>query len=68
MCTITKKTIAKKDLTPGKTIIVYTTAENTPLRLTVTDTLKFTYVGQPKETQPCVFVDASKTFQNFIGS
>ena len=51
---------------PGK-VIVYTTAENTSLRLTVTDTLKFSYMGQPKETQACVFIDASKSFQNFIG-
>lgn len=63
-----KKTIAKtKDFTAGKKIIVYTTAENTGYRLTATDTLQFTYMGQPKETQPCVFVDPSKTFQTFIG-
>ena len=24
-------------------------------------------MGQPKETQPCVFIDPSKTFQTFIG-
>ena len=63
-----KKTISKtKDFTSGKKIIVYTTAENTNYRLTPTDTLQFTYMGQPKETQPCVFIDASKTFQTFIG-
>ena len=50
-----------------KKIIVYTTAQNTNNRLTSTDTLQFTYMGQPKETQPCVFIDPSKTFQTFIG-
>ncbi len=51
----------------GKKIIVYTTAENTANRLTATDTLHFTYMGQPKETQPCVFIDPTKIFQDFIG-
>jgi glucosylceramidase len=50
-----------------KKIIVYTTAEKTNLRLTPTDTLQFTFMGQPKETQACVFVDPSKTFQTFVG-
>ncbi len=53
--------------TSGKKIIVYTTAENTNNRLTVTDNLQFKNVGQPKETQVCVFVDPSKTFQSFFG-
>ena len=61
-----KKIISNtKDL--GKKIMVYTTAEKTGYRLSPTDTLQFTYMGQPKETQPCVFIDASKTFQTFIG-
>ena len=50
-----------------KKIIVYTTAEKTNLRLSPTDTLQFSQMGQPKETQPCVFIDPSKTFQTFIG-
>ena len=50
-----------------KKIIVYTTAEKTSFRLSPTDTLQFTFMGQPKETQPCVFVDPSKTFQTFVG-
>lgn len=50
-----------------KKVVVYTTAENTKLRLTVTETVGFVDFGQPKETQPCVFVDPSKTFQTFIG-
>ena len=48
-------------------VVVYTTAENTKLRLSLTETVQFTDFGQPKETQPCVFIDPSKTFQTFIG-
>ncbi len=51
----------------AKKIVVYTTAENTDLRLSVTDTLSFVDFGQPLETQPCVFVDPAKTFQTFVG-
>ena len=51
----------------AKKIVVYTTADNTKYRITATDTLFLTYFGQPLETQPCVFVDPSKTFQTIIG-
>jgi glucosylceramidase len=51
----------------GREVIVYTTAENTSYRLTPTDTLTFTDFGQPLETQACIFVDPSHTFQTFIG-
>jgi len=47
--------------------IVYTTAENTNLRLSRTDSLSFADFGQPLETQPCVFVDPSQTFQEYVG-
>lgn len=50
-----------------KKVVVCTTAENTNLRLSFTDTLKFTKFGQPLETQPCVFVDPSKKFQTLVG-
>ncbi len=51
----------------GKKLVVYTTADSTALRLTPTDTLSFTRMGQPKETQFCVFVNPVKTYQSFIG-
>lgn len=57
----------KKISVTGQKVIVYTTAEKTNLRLTATDTLQFSDMGQPKETQVCVFVDPSKTFQGMIG-
>ncbi|HUZ61468.1 MAG TPA: glycoside hydrolase family 30 protein [Hanamia sp.] len=50
-----------------KQIIVYTTAENTDFRLTPTDTLHFKDFGQPVETQICIFVDPTKTFQTMMG-
>lgn len=51
----------------GKKIVVYTTAENSKLRISQTETLQFVAFGQPKETQPCVFIDPTKTFQTFVG-
>jgi glucosylceramidase len=53
--------------TEGKSVYVYTTAEKTDNRLSQTGTLAFKTFGQPMETQPCIFVDPSKTFQTLIG-
>jgi len=50
-----------------KKVVVYTTAENTKLRISQTETVQFVDFGQPKETQPCVFIDPSKTFQTLVG-
>ena len=51
----------------GKKVRVFTTAENTNYRITQTDSLKLTEFGQPLETQPCVFIDPTRSFQTFIG-
>jgi len=51
----------------GKQILVYTTADSTDYRMSQTATLQFSDFGQPFETQPCVFVDPTKTFQTFLG-
>ena len=51
----------------GKKISVYTTADSTEYRLSPMGTLSFKDMGQPFETQICVFVDPSKTFQTFLG-
>lgn len=51
----------------GKEVAVYTTAENSSLRLTATEKLAFKPLKQPLETQICVFVDPAKTFQTIIG-
>src|SRR6266850_4081986 len=51
----------------GREIAVYTTADKTNHRLSPTDTLTFKHLGQPLETQICVFVDPAKTFQTILG-
>src|SRR5450631_844177 len=53
--------------TEGKKVIVYTTADSTNLRLSITDTLSFKDLPQPLETDVCVFVDPSKSFQSLLG-
>jgi len=51
----------------GKQVRVYTTADKTDHRISLTDTISFKSVGQPKETQICVFVDPTRQFQTFLG-
>jgi glucosylceramidase len=63
--TVTLK--AKPFNAAGKKVIVYTTADSTSYRLSLTDTVTFNHMGQPFETQVCVFVDPSKTFQTILG-
>jgi glucosylceramidase len=50
-----------------KEITVYTTADKTDHRITATDKLTFKHMGQPLETQVCVFVDPTKKAQTIIG-
>src|SRR5262245_11505949 len=63
----TKATGQKRFNVAGKKVTVYTTADNTNQRISATDTLSFKRVGQPKETQICVFVDPGTEFQTFLG-
>ena len=58
-----KKTIVSKT----KEISVYTTADSTNLRLTLTDKLYFTAAEQPVEREISVFVAPQKIFQTFMG-
>ncbi len=51
----------------GNKVQVYTTAENTKLRLSKTGELTFTDSKQPLETEFSVFVEPSKTFQSILG-
>ncbi len=53
--------------TTNKKVLVYITADKTDYRITLTDTLHFSHMGQPLETQVCVFVDPSQKFQKLIG-
>jgi glucosylceramidase len=58
---------SKSFSTKGKKVTVYTTAEKSEYRISATDTLSFKPLGQPLETQVCVFVDPARTFQTFLG-
>lgn len=51
----------------SQSAVVYTTAEKTDLKIKETARPAFVKATQPLEKEPCVFVDASKTFQEFIG-
>ncbi|MDB4871326.1 MAG: glycosyl hydrolase, partial [Gemmatimonadales bacterium] len=51
----------------GRQVAVYTTADKTNFRLSPTETVTFKPMGQPLETQVCVFVDPSKRSQTFMG-
>ena len=53
--------------TKNKKITVYTTAENSNLKLTYTDNLVFSASKQPLETETSIFVEPSKKFQKFMG-
>ena len=46
---------------------VYTTAENTTLRLTQSETYNFVESTQPLETEVAIFVNPNKEFQEFLG-
>lgn len=53
--------------TEGKKVTVYLTADSNNYRLTAIDTVEFKEMGQPVETQICVFVDPGKKYQSFFG-
>jgi glucosylceramidase len=58
-----KKAFSVKD----KTVTVYTTADSSNFRLSLTDKLTFKELAQPNEGEISVFVEPNKTFQTFIG-
>jgi glucosylceramidase len=51
----------------NKQVTVYTTAEDSKLRLSNNGTLSFHAMPQPLETDVCIFVDPAKSFQTLIG-
>ncbi len=61
------QTTGKPFSAANKKVIVYTTADKTDYRISLTDTLHFAPLAQPVETQVCVFVDPSAKFQKLIG-
>jgi len=46
---------------------VYTTAHNSELKLTLTDTISFSDFKQPLETEIDIVIDPQKEFQEFVG-
>ncbi|WP_405608237.1 glycoside hydrolase family 30 protein [Polaribacter sp. Asnod1-A03] len=76
-CNVSKKEeTVNVDIKPDKSqiksflsqkITVYTTAENTSLRLSKTNEIVFKPSNQPTETDISVFVNTNKTFQKFLG-
>src|SRR5881394_3802101 len=60
-------TVEKQYTAKGKTVVVYTTADNTNLRLTKTDDVSFKDLKQPFEVETCIFVNPNKKFQTFLG-
>jgi glucosylceramidase len=50
-----------------KKATVYTTASKTDMRIAKNGELSFSELKQPFESDPCVFVDASKSFQTMLG-
>lgn len=51
----------------AREVAVHTTAAGTDYRLTPTGTVAFQPMGQPLETQICVFVDPTKRAQTILG-
>lgn len=51
----------------NKKINIFTTAENSDLKLTKTDELEFKKSTQPSEGEVSIFINPNKTFQKFIG-
>jgi glucosylceramidase len=65
-----QKTVGEKPIqfsTEGKKVAVYTTAQATSERLSLTATTEFKAASQPLEVEVAVFVDPEKTFQTFLG-
>lgn len=50
-----------------RSVTIYTTAENTDLRLTETDKKSFENASQPLESEVSIFVNPNKRFQEFWG-
>lgn len=53
--------------TNNKTVKVYTTADSSSLRISLTETLTFTDLKQPVETETCIFTDPARTYQTVLG-
>ncbi|MDA3862188.1 MAG: glycoside hydrolase family 30 protein [Melioribacteraceae bacterium] len=61
------ETVNEEFITKGKEVVIYTTAENSDFRLTMTSSKYFEPAEQPLESEVSVFVNPNKTFQTFLG-
>ena len=63
-CSSTKESlnVSEPFSVEGKQVTVYTTADSTNLRLTLSDKLTFQKGVQPLETEICVFVNPNKIY------
>ncbi len=66
-CSGSKNNTAAAKMQRFENATVYTTAENTALRLSKTEDLKFTEGEQPLETELFIVVNPAKEFQTFLG-
>lgn len=67
LCWIQTETRGQKPSNSIKQIKVYTTAENTNLRISENGTLTLQEAHQPIESETWIFVDPAKTFQSIVG-
>lgn len=51
----------------NKTVTVYTTAQNTGLRLSVDSAVQLKAIDQPVEKKNCLFINPDKKFQTILG-
>ncbi len=58
---------SKKFTVKDKLVYVYTTADSSSFRISLTDKLTFKELLQPTEGEVSVFVEPNKTFQTFLG-
>lgn len=57
----------EKEEFKAKNITIYTTTENTNLKISLTDKKVFTDMKQPLETEIAILVNPKKQFQSFLG-
>lgn len=58
---------SKKFTVKDKLVYVYTTADSSNFRISLTDKLAFKELPQPTEGEVSIFVEPNKTFQTFLG-
>ncbi|MBK8558169.1 MAG: glycoside hydrolase family 30 protein [Lewinellaceae bacterium] len=52
---------------PVRLVNIFSTADSTEYRMSLTEQVMFRPHGQPFENEPCIFLDSTKRFQTFVG-